>query len=159
MVEARTRRRLKGWPALLALLLCGCASWPETGTVEAGSVSEPATPPPADGTEGTDAGAPGAVPSAPAAPAYHPAGVALLEQARNERSAGDPDRAGATLERALRVDADNPWIWIELARLRMDAGRAAAAEGMARKAFSLATRDEAARSAARALIDASGSGP
>jgi hypothetical protein len=150
---------LKAGPALIALALCGCASWPVAGTVEAGSVAEPAAPAPAAGTERTDAGGPGAVPEAPTAPVYHPAGVALLEQARGERSAGDADRAGATLERALRVDADNPWIWIELARLRMDAGRATAAEGMARKAFSLATRDEAARSEARVLINAAGAGP
>jgi hypothetical protein len=74
-------------------------------------------------------------------PGYHPASEALVEQARREALLGDEARAGATLERALRIDADNPWIWIELGHLRLEAGHVAAAQSMARKALSLSSLD------------------
>lgn len=91
-------------------------------------------------------------------PSYHRAGEALLEQARREVLLGDDAMAGATLERALRIDGDNPWIWIELGNLRLAAGQRAAAESMARKALSLATRDPGARSAAASLLQRAGAG-
>lgn len=91
-------------------------------------------------------------------PSYHRAGESLLEQARREMLLGDDAMAGATLERALRIDGDNPWIWIELGNLRLAAGQLAAAESMARKALSLATRDPAARSAAASLLQRAGAG-
>lgn len=92
------------------------------------------------------------------APAYHPAGEALVEQARREALLGNDALAGATLERALRVDGANPWIWIELGHLRLAAGQRSGAEGMARKALSLSSRDPAARQAAVALLEQSGGG-
>jgi hypothetical protein len=92
------------------------------------------------------------------APSYHPAGEALVEQARREVLLGNDALAGATLERALRIDGVNPWIWIELGHLRLGAGQRAAAESMARKALSLATRDPAARGAAAALLQQAGDG-
>jgi hypothetical protein len=92
-------------------------------------------------------------------PGYHPASEALVEQARREALLGDEARAGATLERALRIDADNPWIWIELGHLRLEAGHVAAAQSMARKALSLSSLDAAAREAAGRLLQQAGSGP
>ena len=92
-------------------------------------------------------------------PSYHPAGEALVEQARREALMGNEASAGATLERALRIDGNNPWIWIELGFLRLEAGQPAAAEGMARKALSLATRDPRAREAARDLLLRTGTRP
>jgi hypothetical protein len=186
MAEASAAQRLRAaratWtaPRLAALLLgClllpGCASWP----LEAGrSESEPSRPAPGEGPViPGELPAPAPVPapeaeSAPRAvplpapeteplppPSYHPAGEALVEQARREAMLGNDAMAGATLERALRVDGNNPWIWIELGHLRLAAGQRAAAEGMARKALSLSVRDPAARGAAATLLRQAGSGP
>lgn len=90
-------------------------------------------------------------------PGYHPTGEALVEQARREAMLDDPASAGATLERALRIDPSNPWIWIELGYLRLDAGQQAAAESMAQKALSLARLDPKARAAAGQLLQQAGS--
>ena len=91
-------------------------------------------------------------------PSYHPAGDALVEQARREVLLGNDALAGSTLERALRIDGNNPWIWIELGHLRLAAGQRAAAESMARKALSLSTRDPGARGAAASLLQQAGGG-
>jgi Flp pilus assembly protein TadD len=121
----------------------------------------PQPPPPTDRTPPPPRPLPTPVP-APApdpVPGYHPASEALVEQARREALLGDQARAGATLERALRIDADNPWIWIELGHLRLEAGHVAAAQSMARKALSLSSRDTGAREAAGQLLQQAGSGP
>ena len=93
-----------------------------------------------------------------APPRYHAAGEAMVEQARREVLLGNDALAGATLERALRVDGNNPWIWIELGYLRLAAGQGAAAESMARKALSLSSRDPAARAEAARLLQKAGAG-
>lgn len=111
-----------------------------------GTMDRPAVPvPPPDRSE---------APSLP--PNYHPTGEALVEQARREALLDDPASAGATLERALRIDSANPWIWIELGYLRLDAGQQAAAESMAQKALSLAQLDAKARAAAGQLLEQAG---
>ena len=60
--------------------------------------------------------------------------------------------ATATLERALRIEPDNPLLWIELGRLRLRENNAAQANGMGRKALALATGDPLAQSSAWRLI-------
>lgn len=156
------------WMLVVAMLVlaAGCASFPQAGTVEAGSASKPAssgTGPaapspgaPAEAPSATTRPYPGAAEPAPA-PSYHPAGQALISQAREQSRGGDMAAAGSTLERALRVDPDNPWIWIELARVRYAEGDPGGAQGMARKALSLAGPDEEAARIARGLV--SGAGP
>lgn len=149
-------------------LLAGCASWPveeeqpepERPESGAGPRIEPGTPAPPREAESAPRPVPMPEPSPEdmPPPAYHPAGEALVEQARREALMGNDALAGATLERALRVDGGNPWIWIELGHLRLVAGQRAAAEGLARKALSLSARDPGARSAATALLDQSRGG-
>jgi tetratricopeptide (TPR) repeat protein len=164
MAQARARHGLI--LALLAAgLLGGCAllpveeappppdaTHPETGT-------GPRLPPEAP-REGLPQPVPLPVPAPEPeplpAPAYNAAGEALVEQARREMLLGNDAVAGATLERALRIDGNNPWIWIELGHLRLAAGQQAAAESMARKALSLASRDAAARGAAGRLLEQAG---
>ena len=41
----------------------------------------------------------------------------LLDQAVEYKNAGDYEAASATLERALRIESRNPWVWHELADL------------------------------------------
>jgi Tfp pilus assembly protein PilF len=156
---------------LVALLFAGCAAFPvedlpppdarqpEAGTGPRLPPELPPRPPEAVPTpQPQPAPQPLPVPAPVQPQSYHPAGEALVEQARRESDLGNDALAGATLERALRIDGNNPWIWIELGYLRLDAGQRAAAESMARKALSLAARDPGARAAAARLLQQAGGG-
>ena len=171
MAETKIARRVR-FTALLAAAAClaGCASFPleppateDPRPAPGGTVPQlPPGPPPAPERSPAPVPAPLPMP-APApvpelAPSYHPAGEALVEQARREALMGSDAVAGATLERALRIDGNNPWIWIELGHLRLSGGQQAAAASMARKALSLASRDAVARAAAEDLLRRSGGG-
>lgn len=48
-----------------------------------------------------------------------PGVLALIQQAQAQAKAGDADKAVATLERALRIEPQNPWIWHRLAVIRL----------------------------------------
>ncbi len=43
----------------------------------------------------------------------------LLEVARQQAEAGQGEQAAATLERAIKIEPNNPWLWHRLAVLRM----------------------------------------
>lgn len=77
---------------------------------------------------------------------------ALVAQAEAQRKKGDLPGATATLERALRIEPSNPLLWIEMGRLRMDQRNYAQAEGMGRKALSMAVGDDRTQSQAWQLI-------
>jgi tetratricopeptide (TPR) repeat protein len=79
----------------------------------------------------------------------------LVTQSRSLAAHGDLDGASSTLDRALRIEPNNPLLWIELARLRLLESDAHLAEGCARKALVLASGDRNAQAqAGRALADA-----
>jgi Flp pilus assembly protein TadD len=80
------------------------------------------------------------------------AASALVAQAHARAAAGDYPAATATLERALRIEPDNPLAWIELGRVQLAAGNAAQADNMGHKALTLASGDPSAQSAAWRLI-------
>jgi Flp pilus assembly protein TadD len=65
---------------------------------------------------------------------------------------GDFGLAAATIERAMRIEPDNPLLWIELGRVRYTAGDYAQADGMGHKALALAGGDAQAQSTAWKLI-------
>ena len=68
---------------------------------------------------------------------------------------GDFDGASSTLDRALRIEPNNPLLWIERGRLRLAESDAHQAEGCGRKALALASGDpNAQRQAGRLLADA-----
>jgi len=96
--------------------------------------------------------------NAPAPPAptrqYHLGGAAsaLVTQAHTRAAAGDYPAATATLERALRIEPENPLTWIELGRVQLAAGNAAQADNMGHKALALASGDPNAQAAAWRLI-------
>jgi tetratricopeptide (TPR) repeat protein len=133
---------------LAALALAACAS---SGVLAPGA-------PGAGAALGTEAGGSATSPSAPpgAAPPrlFHlgAAANALVTQARAQSGAGEYAAAGATLERALRIEPDNPLLWVELGRVQMGEGNAAQADAMGRKALALATGDPAAQASAWRLI-------
>jgi len=66
---------------------------------------------------------------------------ALVNQAEIQRKSKNFLQAGVTLERALRIEPNNPLLWLEYAELRMDETNYAQAENMARKALVLANGD------------------
>jgi uncharacterized protein HemY len=139
-----------------AMLLGGCpapAPRPESPAV-------PYTAPPPPASPGLPAPTPQPAPSAPAAPPprenhLSPATRSLVTQARSLMSRGDLDGASSTLDRALRIEPNNPLVWIELGRLRLAENDAHQAESCGRKALSLGTGDRSAQAqAGRLLVDA-----
>ncbi len=66
--------------------------------------------------------------------------IALLDRAQTDNGAGQRDAAGAALERALRIEPRNPWLWLELAQVRLAQGQYAQAITLARKSNSFAGR-------------------
>ena len=101
--------------------------------------------------------------AAPAVPAPAPpaptrefrlgsAASALVTQAHARAAAGDYAAATATLERALRIEPENPLTWIELGRVQLASGNAAQADNMGHKALGLASGDPNAQAAAWRLI-------
>jgi tetratricopeptide (TPR) repeat protein len=139
---------------LIAALTCACTlRGPPVGVPPAGAPGS-AEPQPS----------PAAVeqPPAPRAPPpYVPppkqfhlgaAANALVQQAHRQANAGDYGAASATLERAQRIEPDNPLVWLELGRLNLAENIPAQADAMGHKALALATGDPAASSAAWQLI-------
>ncbi len=58
----------------------------------------------------------------------------LVQQASDEEAKGSLDKAEATIERALRIESDNPDLWLKLSDLKRRQGDTAQAEAMAAKA-------------------------
>jgi uncharacterized protein HemY len=65
---------------------------------------------------------------------------------------GDFGLAAATIERAMRIEPDNPLLWIELGRVRYTAGDYSQADSMGHKALALASGDGQAQASAWRLI-------
>jgi hypothetical protein len=125
--------------------LPGNATAPATGTTQATSpdpVPGPAPAPP-----------PVATPP-PATRQFHlgAAATALVAQAHRQAAGGDPQLAISSIERALRIEPDNPLLWIELGEIHESAGHFDQAAGMGHKALQLATGDAHAQSASWHLI-------
>lgn len=59
--------------------------------------------------------------------------TALVDAARIDINSGKLDTAGASFERALRIEPRNPALWQELAKLRLQQGQYQQAEGLAAK--------------------------
>ena len=67
--------------------------------------------------------------------------IALLDRARLDTGSGQREAAGASLERALRIEPRNGWLWHELAQLRLAQGQYAQAIALAQKSISFAARE------------------
>lgn len=80
------------------------------------------------------------------------ASSALVSQAQTQSKSGDTVAATATLERALRIEPDNPLLWIELGRLRLQERNPVQAQSLGRKALALATGDPHTQSSAWQLV-------
>ena len=82
------------------------------------------------------------------------AAASLLAQADDRVQAGDWEQAAALLERALRIEPRNPWLWHHLATIRFKQGRFAQAVSLANKSSSLAPGDVLLQEKNRRLIEA-----
>lgn len=144
---------IRGGRALAALLAAlAVAACVAPGPVPAG--------PPAGALVPGSSPAGSAQPPPPAPPPSQPArqfrlgaaASALVAQAHTQAGAGEYAAAGATLERALRIEPDNPLLWVELGRVQLGEGNAAQADSMGRKALALAAGDSSAQASAWRLI-------
>jgi len=77
---------------------------------------------------------------------------ALVNQAEIQRNSKNFMQAAATLERALRIEPNNPLLWLAYGELRMAEGNYAQAENMGRKAVASAGGDPRTQSNAWRLI-------
>jgi tetratricopeptide (TPR) repeat protein len=68
----------------------------------------------------------------------NPAVIALLNRANASERAGELDQSAASLERALRIQPDNAWLWHRLALLRLFQHQNEDAVSMAAKSNALA---------------------
>jgi tetratricopeptide (TPR) repeat protein len=129
----------------------GSARQPSSTTGEAIIEPEPAQvieePPPAV----LEPPAPRPRPKRPPA-TLTPASEALVAQARAQRKKGDLPGASVALDRALRIEPNNPLLWIEMGQLRMDQQNYPQAENMGRKALAMSIGDDATQSRAWELI-------
>jgi Tetratricopeptide repeat len=151
---------------LLSVQLSGCVifrapvespnSPPQPTQPAPGYSGQPASPYP--GAPVTAEPAPGPPPATPAPPVatrqFHlgTAATALVSQAHRQATAGDTQLAIGSIERALRIEPDNPLLWIELGEIHENAGHYDQAAGMGHKALQLATGDPHAQSASWHLI-------
>jgi len=132
--------RLLGALALVCAAAAGCT------TVPFGYPS----PQPGQSSRAPDGNAPAQEAERPAPQST--ASAALLEQGRDAREAGRYAEATASLERALRIDPNNPLLWIELAEVKAADGDRGQAREMARKAMTLAAGNSSIEARARRLL-------
>jgi tetratricopeptide (TPR) repeat protein len=136
-----------------AVLLSGCAA----------PAQQPDLPPSSASVVIPPAGVPPSIPPATGAPAQRPpppprenhlspATRALVSQARTLLAHGDVDGASSTLDRALRIEPNNPLLWIELGRVRLAENDPHQAEGCGRKALALASGDHGTQRLAGQLL-------
>jgi tetratricopeptide (TPR) repeat protein len=144
-----------------AALLGGCSLFAPRPTQPSNGSASPSPQP--SGSLPPSPAPPSAPPAQPVPPPpppsrenhLSPATHSLVTQARTQISHGDLDGASATLDRALRIEPNNPLLWIERGRLRLAESDPHQAEGCGRKALALASGDPSARKqAGRVLVDA-----
>ena len=114
------------------LLLAGCA----------GVTTKPSTTAATTGAAPSEARQPGEAAIIAPVPKSDMSGnkavIALLDRAQTDNDSGQREAAGASLERALRIEPRNPWLWLELAQVRLAQGQYEQAITLARKSNSFA---------------------
>jgi len=151
--------------SVMLAVLAGCSAYrtapsPTTTATPSTGGQGPAVPLPPSPTPGStepviEVPPPAQVPKerprvAPAT--LSPASQALVSQAQAQRKRGDLPGASVSLDRSLRIEPNNPLLWIELGRLRMDQRNFAQAEAMGRKALSMSIGDNKTQSSAWLLV-------
>jgi len=129
-----------------AVLLGACAGRPPTEPpIQSAPPLQPALPP-----------APPPAPRPPEPPPREirlsPATRSLVTQAQTQAAHGDLPAASSTLDRALRIEPNNPLLWIELGRLRLAESDGHQAEVCGRKALALASGNRVTQGQAGQLL-------
>ena len=86
----------------------------------------------------------------------NPAVLALLDETDDRLGEGDAEGAASSVERALRMEPKNPWLWHRLAVLRLQQGHWRQAAALAEKSNSLSIRYPELRKANAGLIERAG---
>jgi tetratricopeptide (TPR) repeat protein len=124
-------------------------------TAPAVVVKEVVPPPPAPVAQAPEPPKP-TVKEAPEPPSREfrlgPATQALVNQAKLQITRGELPGASGTLDRALRIEPQNPLLWIEVARLRLTESDPKQAENCAKKALILGSTDANVRMTAGHLL-------
>lgn len=108
-------------------------------TPPAASAPEPAPPAPRPAQPAPPPKPPAELPPTEISRDGNQAVVALLESADNYVKSNQLDKAGAALERALRIEPRNAGIWHDLAQIRLHQGQYQQAESLAVKSNNLAS--------------------
>ncbi len=153
LIRPAPSRRIASSVLIGAVMLSGCVM--RSG--EEGPATPTAPPGQAIGVVPVPVQPPPAPPEPPATPAPRQfylgtASRALVNQAHAQAKSGDFGQASATIERALRIEPENPLLWIELGRMRLEAADPDQADSMGHKALALGTGDPAAQASAWRLI-------
>ena len=106
---------------------------------------QPGEPQPPAGVETEALAEPGRV-------SENPAVIALLDDTDLRLTQGDAEGAVSSVERALRLEPGNPWLWHRLAVLRLRQGQWRQAIALAEKSNSLSARHPEIRKANAELI-------
>ena len=85
-------------------------------------------------------------------PTLGAASRALVSQAQSQLATKNFAVAASSIERALRIEPDNPLLWIELGKVRQAEGNYVQAENMGRRALAMSANAPRAQSAAWSLI-------
>jgi len=142
----RRRQFSRAAVGVAVVLLAACAATPPAPVVDrSGPDRESPEPATAVALPPVPARVPDAREKEPEAPepravpfARNPATVALLTAAEAEINAGRYPIAGAKIDRALRIDPKDPWVWHGLATLQLASGELAQAAATARRSNALA---------------------
>jgi hypothetical protein len=137
-------------------------------TLSACTVPRPYEPPPAPAPAPAPGGTPAETqPAPPPPPIEEPqplpppvireptlgaASRALVSQAQTQVASKNYAVAASSIERALRIEPDNPLLWIELGKVRQAEGNYQQAENMGRKAASMAVNAPRTQATAWSLV-------
>jgi tetratricopeptide (TPR) repeat protein len=154
--------------AATVLSLAGCSllqptrsqPTPPVAPIAHATPEAPRVIPAAPATHAAPAASPTPPPTAPAPPLplreFHlnSATQSLVYQAHAQLARGELPGAATTLDRALRIEPQNPLLWIELAQLRLAENDGRQAESCARKALALGSLDPQTRAKAGHVLAA-----
>ena len=131
--------------AVLPVALGACAELPLNKPPDWGTTSAPGE----TGTVGTAPGESGQDGSSGSADAVNE----LVTSGRAAKASGNYAHALADIERAVRIEPRNPWLWIELGEIHLLQDDPRRAASMARKAMSVSGEDRAAKATAESLLE------
>ena len=77
----------------------------------------------------------------------------LVASSRTSRASGDYSHALADIERAIRIEPRNPYLWLELGETHLSRDDPQQAAATARKAMSVAGADRVAKAVAEELLE------